>query len=107
MQVMYDNGEYKVIYCHNMKKRRFMAVNKKDIKKHTHRYSCKECIDICNFAKHESLPRGSSADFLLSLYRILPLGKFRDKVERLMNTKANKLKGNQKYYINVQKGGRK
>lgn len=103
-QTVYDNGEYRVYYCKNMKNRRFMVCNITDHKLHTHRFSRKECIDLCNFAKHKHLPRNSNADYLKSLYRILPKGDFKYKVEQLLNTKADKMKSNQKYYINVQKG---
>lgn len=106
VRVIYNNGEFEVKHHKNYRgSRKYRIVNIKHPDLHTHRYSKKESIDLCNFAKHNNIPRDSEMDYLESLSRILhednPL---KWKVDKLIHTKKDKKEGNQRHYINIQRG---
>lgn len=104
--IVYNNGDYEVRHHQNFRgNRKYRIVNLKNPDLHTHRRGEKESIDLCNFAKYGSIPHDADIDYLKSLSRILCNGNpTKKKVDGLIQTKVGKKKGNQRHYINIQRG---
>lgn len=106
-EILYQAGEYILKRQAHPKHRPFKVVNLKGSDNHTHLRTEKEGRDLINFAIHRNIPSGSSIDYLASMERVVINKKLKEEIRQLIETKVDKKKGNQKHYINVNKGARR